>query len=370
MINIWSVDSNPSDDVWIVSEDDHKDFVILKQYFDSYPVYLLKAKDEVGCNLAKLYLARKHYGEISSLKGVPYNLNETQIFIQIISAIEAFKRFENIKLIECLSSIQELSRGDFRYDRIICFLEVISEISCLMTDFFNTSIYGCLSSNCWWIDKPNFISTVDRINLEIEKITAPFKDLIKSPFDELGKIFCFPVRSKIDEIMIMVSSYCFNLSRYYRNISIPSYSLMLIHRSLDLYFTAMAIRNSLILVKRDSLIYCDGNQYTSSDQERIYLLKTYSNYISKINKLPPCQESILQKVNKKRNSLLPVHGVDGVSETELSELFSGAKSIMKSDSEWFLSFNRFSLKFHIDPLAIIYDLLGINTFLVDINQQT
>jgi hypothetical protein len=112
------------------------------------------------------------------------------------------------------------------------------------------------------------------------------------------------------------------------------------------------------------MVYHDKNPALGrSEDHRIGLYTTYFDYVHKAERLPTAGEDLIRYVNKKRNSLLLTHGVDGVSQSEVRDAYLGARKIMKDQAKWVKSFDKFKFSVEIDPLFYMSDLLGVTKYL-------
>lgn len=356
----WTPDSEPCTEVLLVFADDFGDFEVVREVFEGIIIIKLNAKEPEVINIAQLYLSLEYFGDLQHVESDVLGSNEYYILSRILSAFEAFKEFDSEKILGITRHLAHITDGKHRYDRMRFFLEIIGSVSTEMNGGFFHSIYGSLTQSCWWRDTPDFTSRLEALLKDIKKLPSPFKKQLLGGFEGLQVNLKFCGERNIEIKFMVMSAYCFYLSSHFLKKKLFFYALLLIHRALELYFTSIAISLGLIQVKRDFLLYYDQSPALVRDNERISLAKTYFEYVAKTQKLSPDLEDIIKKINRKRNSLLLTHGVDGISEIEIRDAYSDAKRVMKINLQWQQYLDKFKLSFDIQTSLIFRELLGID----------
>jgi hypothetical protein len=369
LVNLWSPDSEPSLGVWIVLEKDLEEFEVVRELFNEFSIFTLKKTDKEYLNLSQLYLSLKYFGAIKNVSDEVLDSHEFNILSKMLEAIEYFKYYKSEKMLEVTRSIELLASGNQRYDRLIFFLESLSAISNNMTKTFFASIYGFRTSYSWWIDEPNFSSDLRDIIEEIKKLHSPFREEIMISFNNLKlNIDLFSSRN-IENKFMVISAYCFNLATYFIKNKLFYDTYLVIHRSLDFYFTSCAIKLNLLSVKSKILVYYDRNpQLEIIDSQMLSLTKTFFEYVAKNDSFSAIDHDSIKLINKKRNSLLLTHGVECASEEETKSAYLDARRIMKGNKDWIMYLERFKLLVKLEPLFVMREILNVGDFLEEASE--
>lgn len=357
----WSPDSTPDTGVWIVNKCDIDDFLVVAEEFDSNTIYIIN-QDSQYYSIGYIYLYLKHRGNIQGIESRPDIItSDITTTSATISVMESLKNYDIKGAIRYLNLIIGDNNGGHRYDKLIHHLEVLIDINAI---FFNNviagSIYGHLTRKTWWLEKQYLIDVLNKIGTEVKKLPKILLDDITSRIDNYKKISDILSKNDVEDILKVLSAFCYSFVPYYINNNYNITAYLLVHRSLDLFFASDAIHHGFVEVKKEGLTY--QNQSVSVDDylPRIHLYRTYFDYVVLADKLPFEQEESIRTINKKRNELLHTHGVDSVSNQEITDAYEKAGNIMKKNVLWKEQKSNFRTRLAVDVTEIINIAHNIN----------
>jgi len=359
-ISFWNYDSVPSCKSWLVNKVDLNDFEVVSELFHDYPVFIID-RDNPDCSIAIVYtiLCQIKNNDLKDFNIL--SLPEYQISLLIHKIFSCLKNYD---IQEAFNHCQQLSKivdGQHAYDKLIVTLDMLVDINKIFfNDILNSSVYGYMKKRAFWYEIPHLKNIIDSIKTECNKAPSCIYGLINSKIRDICEICDILSGRDVVEKFKIISAFCYSFSIYFMNKSCHMQAFMLIHRSLDFYFVADAVCKGYIEVKRDHLRY--HNQSYSNDEgiPRIYLYKTYFNYIATFDKLSNESEESIRLINKKRNELLLAHGVNSVNKKDVEDAYASAGKIMKVDENWRNYSAKFRTRFIIDQEKVISSLYKID----------
>jgi len=356
---IWQSDASPSHKIWLVPECDKDDFLVVSELFTDYPVYIIK-QDSPLFSLAFIDFILPLSPKCNIQDINIQFLEEYEVAQALALTIDALKNYDINQAIQSIESISNLSKGKPVYDKLIFLLETITTINSIyFQNIISGSVYGLMTQKVWWHDKPYLFDVIELMTNECNKLPTAISKIIETKISDLKKIASILSSRNVEEIYKILSAFCYSYCRYFINNNDHMRAFLLIHRALDFYFVSDALTKGLIEAKRDHLKYHNQAYVSDESLPRIYLYKTYFDYISVTDKLDLASEDAIRSINKKRNELLLTHGVDAVGESEANDAYINAGKIMKKNQSWSEYLGLFRCRLVVDAKQLInkgYDI--------------
>ncbi|TWJ26538.1 hypothetical protein [Geobacter argillaceus] len=359
-ISKWLPDSEPALCAWIVNECEIDDFLVVKELFESNPIYLMN-NENPHYIFGYIYLYLHHGCNLSEIKDELISKSQEYIICSIIiSIIDSLKNYDIDKATSYVDTISELNKGTNCYDKLIYCIEIFISInSKLLNDIVTGSIYGHITQKAWWLDRPQLTTTLRDISAETNKLPYSIKNTVSNRINEINMLTDIAASKNVCDITKVLSACCYSIVPYYIKKNHLITAFLLIHRSLDFYFASDAINKGLIGVQRDFLSYINKSAAIDDVMPRIHLYNTYFDYIAKTDRLAPNLEDIIRNINKKRNQLIHTHGVDSVSKDEIDKAYNDAGLILKCDQDWKVQLARFRTRLVVNAKDLIYESFNL-----------
>lgn len=331
-ISLWTPDSEPDGSNFIVKQSDLDEFDVVAEAFRSAEVFVVDDHHSMS-SMAYVYLYFKHQA-LNDLDISDIDTGDALgVARAISSALDSLKKYDIAAAGGSLDFISQCNDKGL-YDNLIFCLEILIGINnYYFSEIVNGSIYGVLTKKAWWLEQPYIVDVINKIKKECAKLSSELNVKAFSCFDGyLNSVIAKP--RDAETAHIFMSAYCHSLASHNLRNNYFLTALLLIHRSLDLYFTSRAIHHNLIVVARDDLRYHNMSTSVDEGRPRMYLYRTYFDYVSFREKISAESELFIKSINKKRNELLHTHGVDAISAVETSEALGNAGKIMNACIEW------------------------------------
>lgn len=349
----------------MVNSCDLVDFEVVSELFISNTIYIVN-DDIDNYTIAYIYINILHNSNDDELRELTFlDDSEIEACRNISSAISALKNYDINSATNSIIDIYNLNSGSSKYDKIIHHLEQLTDINKLIANnIIHASVYGNITRKEWWLERPNLDNVLNDIMTHVSKFPTDIQSKLNAKVKCFHDLVAITSKKDIVDNFKLLSAFCYAFVPYYINNNQYITAYLLIHRSLDLYFTSEAISNGKILVKARNLTY--HNRSASSEDDfipRIHLYSTYFDYVAKYDKLDLDKENTIKRVNKKRNELLYTHGVDAVSNKEVNEEYQKVNEIMRNDKFWKEQLSNFKSRMVVDTKDIIYDAFDIKGIL-------
>jgi len=128
-----------------------------------------------------------------------------------------------------------------------------------------------------------------------------------------------------------LSAFCFGLAERYFALKNTQWAFLLVHRSLDLYFQYLALREGIIIEKSSELGY-------PSNTDKLYLVDLeYALYQAQALVASDDRRKFLIAVNDMRNQLLLTHGAHHVTDQETAAALKGTGDLVvdiEASTKW------------------------------------
>jgi hypothetical protein len=131
--------------------------------------------------------------------------------------------------------------------------------------FAEAQLYGpsnAISRRKWWLDRNRILPALLRLKNDLENRAATYHSLMSlvGHADRLSRQLTHIDRLDLTKKHYYLSCYCFGLSRLCQTAHRPTDGLILLHRSIDLYFQHLGLQEKLIVVSAEGLRYADDPQ--------------------------------------------------------------------------------------------------------------